>query len=189
MISKKVSLINASLLLLGANPINSLDEETAEAVAAQSFYERSYQALLGMFPWKFAQKYKQLALVANEQPIDPRFQYVFRLPQDNLWVQHTIPNRYEFKIIGNTLHTTVKEISIKYTWRVEEELMPILFEQTFMYYLASQMCITITEDTNKAAVLANLFFEHLKRAKAVDSQQEPQDGFQDLPLDTIRYGH
>lgn len=189
MVDKQISIVNSALLLLGADPIGSFSEESTEAIVAESFYERSYRALIGIFSWKFAIKYEDLALIAGEVPGDPFYEYVFQLPQDMLWLQHTIPNHYEYKLAGDQLYSTTPTIKIKYTWRVKEELMPILFEQTFMYYLASQMCITLTEDTAKNTLMYTMYQDHLKRAKAVDSQQQPQDEFASFPINDARYGN
>ena len=65
--------------------------------------------------------------------------------------------------------------------------MPIYFEQAFVYYLASQICTTLTEDTQRTAVLAGLADAHVKKAKSLDAQIQPQDGFEDFPIDDVRY--
>jgi len=188
MVDKQVGICNGALLLLGANRITSLEEESTEAVVCQDFYERSYRSLLNIFAWKFAQKYVDLAIITDVTPGDPYYQYAYQLPTDLIYLQRTLPNQDRYKVIGDQLYATQKPIKIKYTWRVQEEFMPALFEQTFMYYLASQMCITLTEDTTKQQLMYMEYMDHLKRAKAVDSQQEPQDEFADFPIDSARYG-
>ena len=188
MVDKQVGICNGALLLLGANRISSFDEESTESIVCQDFYERSYRALLNIFSWKFAQKYTDLAIIPTVTPGDPQYKYAYQLPTDMIWLQHVLPNQDSYKVIGDQLHVNRNAISIKYTWRVQEELMPVLFEQTFMYYLASQMCLTLTEDTTKQQLMYTQYMDHLKRAKATDSQQQPQDSFADFPIDSARYG-
>ena len=94
----------------------------------------------------------------------------------------------DYKIIGKKLHTSWKDVTLKYIYRAAEEDMPIYFEQAFMYYLASQMCIPLTENATKDQLLYLQYEDHLKRAKSIDAQSQPQDGFQDFPVHDYRFG-
>ena len=138
MVDKQTGICNRALLLLGASRISSLDEQSTEAITCNEFYEPSYRALLNIFAWKFAQKYKDLAIIATTTPGDPQYLYAFKLPTDLIWLQHTLPNQNSYKVIGDELHAKQKEIKIKYTWRVGEDYLPALFEQTFAFYLAQE---------------------------------------------------
>ena len=184
MVSKNVSLANAALLLVGASRIQSFDQNTTEAVVIGEFYERSYRALLSQYPWKFAAQTRPLALTINTP--DYEYKYEFQLPADYVWIQRTFPNS-DYKILGDKLQSNYKEIGIKYTWRVKEELMPIAFEQAFVYYLASQICITLTEDTTKQATLYEQYMDHARTARSLDAQMQPNDGWEDFPADSVRY--
>ena len=188
MIDKQIGICNKALLLIGAKRISSFDEQSTEAITCNDFYESSYQALLNMYPFSFAQTYKDLAIIANVTPGDPRFKYAFKLPTDLLWLLQVIPNQSEYKVVGDQLHMNAAEIKIKYTFRANEELMSAVFEQMFMYYLASQICITLTEDRTKQAELYVQYTDHAKKARALDAQQHPQDQFAEFPLDSARYG-
>ena len=184
MITKQISLCNASLLLLGASRIQSFEDGSAESVIAEQFYERSYQALLSQYPWNFASKTKGLNRTTEEPGFE--YKYEFQLPSDYVWIQRIYPNG-DFKILGDKLHSNFKDVGVKYTWRVNEEMMPVHFEQAFIYYLASQMCISITEDTTKQSTLYEQYMDEARRARSLDAQMQPQDGFEDFPIDTVRY--
>ena len=185
MLTKNVSLANASLLLIGASRIASFDEESSEAVTVNEFYERSYQYLISLYPWHFASKTITLSRLP-EVPAQ-EYQYKYRLPSDLIRVQRVFPNVSSYKILNDELHADYKDLSLKYQYRAPEEYMPIYFEQAMVYYLASQICITLTEDTQRAAVLAGLADTHIKKAKSLDAQSQPQDGFEDFPIDDVRY--
>lgn len=184
MVSKTISLANAALLLVGASRISSFDENTTEAVTINEFYDRSYKALLSSYPWKFAAKTRKLARTLNT----PEYEYLyeFQLPTDYVWVQRTFPN-IDYKLLGDKLQCNYKDLGLKYTWLVKEELMPIAFEQAFMYYLASQICITLTEDTTKQSTLFDQFQAHARTARGLDAQMQPTDGWEDFPIDAVRY--
>ncbi len=183
--SKQVSIANSALLKVGASRINSFDDNKNEAVIIKEFYERSYRALLSMYPWSFAMKTVTLA----QLPTAPEQEYenAYQLPSDLVWLQRTYPNT-NFKIVGKELHTNEPSVSIKYTYRCPEEDMSIQFEQAFMYYLASQICIPITENVSKDQLMYTQYQDHLKRAKSITAQQQPQDGFEDFPVFASRFG-
>jgi len=183
--SKQVSIANSALLKVGASRINSFDDNKVEAVIIKEFYERSYRALLSMYPWSFAMKSVALAQLPDKPANE--YEYAYALPNDMVWVQRTFPNS-NYKIVGRELHTNERTISLKYTCRAQEEHMSIQFEQAFMYYLASQICISITENVKKDELLYIQYQDHLKRAKSLTAQQQPQDGFDDFPVDNSRYG-
>jgi len=183
--SKAVSLANSSLLKVGASRINSFDDNKTEAVVVKEFYERSYRNLLAMYPWSWAMKTESLAQMLDKP--GQEYQYAYKLPIDYVWIQRTFPNS-NYKIVGTELHTNEPSISIKYTYRAPEEDMSIMFEQAFMYYLASQICIPLTENVNKNTLMYQEYQDHIKKAKALTAQQQPQDGFEDFPIDSARYG-
>ena len=183
--SKQVSLANAALTKIGASRINSFDDNKTEAVVVKEFYERSYRNLLAQYPWSWALKVETLALLQHKPKKD--FEFAFKLPSDLIWLYRMYPNG-NYKIIGDELHTNNKEVTIKYIYRADEEDMPPFFEQAFMYYLASQICIPITENATKDQLLYMQYQDHLKRAKSLEAQQQPQDGFDDLPVHDYRFG-
>ena len=181
----KISIANSAILKVGGTRINSFEDNKSEAIIVNEYYERSIRWLLSQYYWGFAMMNVSLAKV----PIVPEFEYehAYALPSDFIRIQRTFPNS-NYKIVGNELHTNESEIGIKYTSRVEENRFPIYFEQTMMYYLAEQITIPITENQQKSDSNYAKYQDHLKRAKSLDAQQHPQDGFEDFPLDDSRYG-
>ena len=184
MTSSPVNIANSALLKIGANRINSFDDNKTEAVVVKEFYERSIRWLFAQFYWGFASETVDL----SRATVNPKHEYEFayKLPSDFIRIERTFPNS-NYKIVGNELHTNQQAIGIKYTVRKDEADLPIYFEQTMMYYLASQICVPITENVTKETANYEQYLDHLKRAKSLDSQQFPKDGFQDFPLDQSRY--
>ncbi len=182
--SSKIDIANSAILKVGGKRINSFDDNKAEAVVVNEFYERSVRWLFAQYYWGFAMGTSQLAQIPRTP--DFEYSYAYALPSDYIRLQRTFPNS-NYKIVGDELHTNERSIGIKYTQRVDEGQMPIYFEQTMMYYLASQITIPLTENTTKDANNYSQYLDHLKRAKSLDAQQHPQDGFEDFPLDDWRY--
>ncbi len=185
MASSAVDLANSAILKVGGTRINSFDDNKIEAIVVKEYYERSFKFLLSTYYWGFANKTEKLARTITVPEFE--YTYAYTLPEDVLRVQRTFPNS-NYKIVGNELHTNETEIGIKYTSRALEEDLPVYFEQAFMYYLAEQITVAITENQKKADSNYTKYKDQLKIAKSLDSQQYPQDGFQDFPLDNSRYG-
>lgn len=183
-LSSPIDISNSALLKVGAKRINSFDDSKVEAVVIKEFYERSYQWLLSQFYWGFAGRTVQLAKL----PTSPNHEYsnAFALPNDLIRIERTFPNS-NYKVVGNELHTNEESVGIKYTFRAAEEDIPVYFEQTFVYYLAEQITVSLTENQTKADSNYAKYIDHLKRAKSLDSQQYPHDGFDSFPLEDARY--
>lgn len=179
-----IDIANSAILKVGGKRINSFNDNKVEAVIVNEFYERSIKWLFAQYYWGFASKTVKLA----QLQISPEFEYAYAyaLPSDFIRIQRAFPNT-NYKIVGNELHTNEQEIGIKFTFRAKEEDLPIYFEQTMMYYLASQITVSITENATKDKVNYDQYLDHIKRAKSLDAQQYPQDGFSDFPLDNARY--
>ncbi len=182
--SSPIDISNSALLKVGASRINSFEDNKTEAVVVNEFYERSILWLFAQYYWGFAMKLSSLAQLPT--PPEQEYKFAYALPDDVVRIQRTFPNS-NYKVVGNELHTNEQKIAIKYTQRVDEADMPIYFEQTMMYYLASQICVPLTENATKEDANYGQYLDHLKRAKSLDAQQHPQDGFQDFPLMDARF--
>jgi hypothetical protein len=68
--------------------IQSDTEDSTEANACRRFFEQCRDELLSEFPWPFATKTAELALVANDPTVEWAFSY--RYPEDCLKVQRII---------------------------------------------------------------------------------------------------
>lgn len=185
MASSPVELANSALLKVGANTINSFDDNKAEAEVISVFYERAYRFLLSTHYWGFAMTTRKLAQV--EIAPEAEYTHAYALPDDFIRIQRTFPNS-NYKIVGKQLHTNLTEIAVKYTFRAAEEDLPIYFENAFMYLLAEQITVPLTENQSKSDSNFAKYKDMSKIGKSLDAQQYPQDGFQDFPVESSRYG-
>ena len=86
-----ISVVNLALLRIGANTIANLTtDQSREAVSANLIFEHELRATLRDFPWKFAKRYNDaLVLVGGTDtvPVNPDWQYAYRLPADYVMVR------------------------------------------------------------------------------------------------------
>ncbi len=183
--SSQVEIANRALLKVGATRINSMQDNKTEAVVINEYYELAYQWMLAQYPWSFAMKVEALSRIP-EAPLED-YAFAYELPQNYIWVQRVYPNS-NFKIMGTQLWTNEKQISVKFIERADEAIIPAYFEQAFMVYLASLIAVPLTENVQKEMSLVAQATQHLKKAKSLNAQQQPQDGFQDFPVYNSRFG-
>ena len=77
-----VELCAAALVKIGAQPIASFEDESAEAACARRFYPIARDLLLGLHPWTFTLAQARLTPAAEVPVAD--FAHAFQLPADHL---------------------------------------------------------------------------------------------------------
>ena len=144
--TNKIEVANLALNLVGANEIQSFDDEIREAQIMKSNYELWVQQCLEKYPWRFAVDAKICSKLAR-CPI-PQFAYGYELPADLIAIVAVYVNRVtnvggtvvnsmagglpykQYKLFSNnTLCTDIKEV----TW-------PSSFISYVAYFIAIQLC-------------------------------------------------
>lgn len=95
-IAANVAVINRALLRIGARPIaNYSTDQSSEAIAARLIFEDELQATLRDFPWAFATKYSEPALVGGTATtaVNLDWQYSYRMPTDCVFVRRLVTAR------------------------------------------------------------------------------------------------
>lgn len=156
--TNKIEVANLALNLVGANEIQSFDDEIREAQIMKSNYELWVQQCLEKYPWRFAVDAKICSKLAR-CPI-PQFAYGYELPADLIAIVAVYVNRVtnvggtvvnsmagglpykQYKLFSNnTLCTDIKDgIWVHYKKRVEEVTWPSSFISYVAYFIAIQLC-------------------------------------------------
>lgn len=177
---QKIEIISSALVLLGAQPIASLNEGT-EATVSSLLYDTTLESLLSQFTWRFATKKRRLAR-STDKPLYG-YAYSFVLPADLVAIYNSTTSNYE--VFGKRIYANDTDISIEYRFKVEEKDMPPYFIEAFEYALASKFSIPITDSTSKAGFYADMLETSLKTAKFTDSSSRPSVPIQHSPLTDI----
>jgi len=87
MANSQTSIINKALVLVGAAPVVSINDGTANANVLSNVYEIALQSVLSECKWNFATKRANLSLIASGSTGYPNFLYmgekfVYQLPSD-----------------------------------------------------------------------------------------------------------
>lgn len=183
-----IGLCSRALIRLGANPITSFEDGTAESEIAGALFDPVCDSLLSSYPWTFATG--QLALTKLETPPLADYQNAFQLPTDYLRAVSAggggRGRGMNYRIARGALHTNHEEVNLTYIFKPEEEEFPPFFDMALIARLAAEFCIPVTESTSRAQALYTLATQELARARQIDAQQDSPNRIEDFTLIDVR---
>ena len=179
-----ISLCSKALIKLGAQPISSFSENTAESEIASQLYETIKDDLLSAYPWRFATAQKKLNRLADAPKAD--FAYAYQLPNDFLRVLSAGVNNMgrglNYRICERTLQCNDSNVMLTYIFDPKEQNYPPFFNQLLIAKLAAEFCLPLTENSSRTDFLMRQANELFARAKLIDSQQDIPTGITDFSL-------
>ncbi len=183
-----IALCSRALIKIGAAPISSFDEGTAQSEIAGALYEQVRDALLSAYAWNFAVGQVQLAQLSEPPTAD--YTYAYELPTDYLRAlsagNGTRGRGLNYRIMGGKLHTNSSEVILTYIYRPEEESFPPYFDSVLITKLAAEFTIPITENTSRAESLYKRSESEYVRARQIDAQQDTPGRIEDFTLIDVR---
>ena len=182
-----LALCSRALLKVGAQPIASLEEGTAEAEVAANLYPGTRDALLSCHPWTFATGQMCLNRLVAAPVAD--LAYAFQLPANLLRVLSAGSGRgrgLPYRIQEGRLHADAGAVTLTYIFRAAEAEFPPFFAGALVSRLAAEFCLPLTENTSRAEMLHRIADAELRQAKLIDSQQQTVRGIEDFPLLSVR---
>lgn len=179
-----VALCSRALIRLGAAPITSFDDGTAESDIAGALFGPVRDSLLSAYGWSFATG----QVVLNRLEISPiaDYQYGFQLPNDFLrGISAGAGGRgrgVNYRITRNILHTNNDAVTLTYIFRPAEEEFPPYFDAVLIARLSAEFCIPVTENTSRAEALFRMADMEFQRARQIDAQQDSPIQIEDFSL-------
>ena len=183
-----VALCSRALIRIGAAPITSFDDGTAESEVAGALFAPIRDALLSSYRWSFALGQIKLTALSDSPVAD--YQYAFQLPSDFLKAiscgTGAKGRGVNYRISQGQLHSDYSEVTLTYIYRPEEEAFPPFFDAAVIARLSAEFCIPITESTSRAQALFNIAEDEFAKARQIDAQQQSPTALQDFTLIDIR---
>ena len=154
-----VSICNLVLSNIGKDNINALTDAGAEARACSQFYEHTRDALLQVYPWRFAGASVSMAQVANDQP--GQWGYAYQRPPECLkirWVRPDYSADFQamtrqdeisvpHEVDGQRIYCNLSPAVLRYTVRLEDPtLFSPLFVDALSWHLATRLAMPLTRD-------------------------------------------
>jgi len=183
-----IALCSRALIRLGAAPITSFNDGTAESEIAGALYAPVRDALLSSYPWSFASGQVELTQLAEAPASD--FEYAYQLPNDFLRAisagSSVRGNGARYRISRGELHTDYESILLSYIFRPDEAEFPPFFDMVMITNLAAEFCMPVTESTSRAEVLSRIARQELQKARLIDAQQDTPKRLMDFTLIDVR---
>ena len=183
-----IGLCSRALIRIGAAPITSFDDGTAESEIAGALFAPVRDSLLSSYPWTFATGQLALTKLGTEPIAD--YQNAFQLPADYLRAISAGDGGrgrgMHYRIARGELHTNYEEVTLSYIFRPEEEEFPPFFDMAVIARLAAEFCIPVTESTSRATALYKLATQEFARARQIDAQQDSPNRLENFNLIDVR---
>ncbi len=183
-----VGLCSRALVRIGAAPLTSFDDGTAESEIAGVLFEPTRDALLSAYPWTFACGQVNLTLLETDPVAD--YRYAFGLPTDFLRAVSAGAGGkgrgLNYRIARDALHTNSEAVTLTYIFRPAEEEFPAYFDAALIARLAAEFVIPVTENTSRAETLFRIAEQEYARARQIDAQQDSPNRIEDFTLIDVR---
>lgn len=185
---KKLQIINMALLHIGQAKITQAQLTAASipsAMAADTMWDPCRDEVLGESDWPFATCTETLSAISTIT--DAEYEYVYTYPTSavsSVWSvfdEGTADKKEEQEFIvkyvpaqsNKFIFSHLQDAIAEYTYQVTDALMwSPKFCTAFSYKLASEICVPITGDVQKAFNLANIYNSFLGEAKRVISSEK-----------------
>lgn len=169
--TSEVAICNSALRKLGAEPIQSLTDDSTRARLCNGSYPFKRKELLRGHPWKFAKKRVQLSSLAS----DPLFGYdhQFQLPSDCLRVlEVNLPLQAEWTTEQDKLLANTDPIQILYAADVSDtQKFDDVFVEALSWAIAADIAYTITQSTSQVELAEAKLEQVLNQARSFNAQE------------------
>lgn len=189
MATSEVQICSNALLLLGAQTINSFDDESDRATLVSNLWPNALEAILRSHPWNCA--IKRLALAPNAAAPAFDYSYQFTLPGDCLRIlsvgEAGAPAHYELE--GRKVLADEATLYLRYVYRNDDvPSWDALLVQAAEAYMAMTCAYPITKSASMLEAMTSLWDLKLRQARTIDGQETPPEDFGDSPMLMARRG-
>lgn len=163
-----IKICSNALQVLGADPINSFDDETRESQICASIYPLIKRNTLQKHYWRFSIRQEQLSQLVATPLYD--FRYAYQLPNDFLRFVGKQNPSINHQIFENKIYTDVNPLFISMQYEASAQYFPSYFEYLLQLELMKELALGLMEDESKEQRLAAKAREQLIAARTIDSQ-------------------
>lgn len=184
-----IALCARALVMIGAAPIVSFEDDTAEAEVAGMLYPAIRDGMLAAYPWRFAARGAWLARRTGsgegggDAPDAGEGRFV--LPGDFIRLLSleteggAVP---EFELVQGAVRCAADRAYLRYVGRMAEGAFPAFFDLALIMRLAAEFCVPLTESTSRAEYLFKRAEDQFRSARLADAQQSTPRAIGDFTL-------
>lgn len=154
--ASSVTIASQALVLLGANSINSFEDDIEEAVIAKEFYDDFITSIFSKTPWSFATKKKQLTKSATAPLNEFKYQYSKVTEALYYWAFYDssavgVYPITDYDIQKSYILANTDPLYAEYAFYADESLWPPAFVQYAIHAFAELIAIPVTDDPDLMA--------------------------------------
>ena len=169
-----IDVCSRALILIGADPITSFEDNTTEALVSVNMYEDVAQAALTSMRWRFATDQAQLARLLNTPT--GRYDAAYQLPSNMLMLNALTINdmAVPYTIYGDKVFCNVSEqdeLIADFIYRAPEENWPSYFTLAVEYTMASVFAGSVARNETLVQIMDQKAGVAMAKARSLDSQQ------------------
>lgn len=178
----RVNIISNAFVILGKKAISSIAEGGEVAADADQILDQLLASELSSPNWRFATTVKTLSKVAGVNPDYKGYSAAYDKPAGLLAIWQIYPKQY-YDVFGDRIWTSSSsnEIQVEYREVVEFSKMPPAFVNYFVWVLAYNLGIGLTENDKILARIENGMNQARSQAMVVNSQERPNKSIQSSP--------
>lgn len=169
-----IDICSRALILVGAEPITSFNDDTSEALIAGNMYEDIARTNLTSTRWRFATN--QAILNRLSDAPTGRFTAAYQLPEYIFLHAVTVRDyQIEYNVYGSKVFCDADvsdELIADYTYRAEEVDWPSYFSVCVEYAMATVFATALIRDQSLAVLMDQQYTRLLAKARSIDSQQQ-----------------
>ena len=179
-----IALCARALVMIGAAPIVSFEDDTAEAEVAGMLYPAIRDGMLAAYPWRFAARGAWLARRESEEVLGAG-EGMFVLPGDFIRLLSleteggAVP---EFELVQGAVRCAADRAYLRYVGRMAEGAFPAFFDLALITRLAAEFCVPLTESMSRAEYLFKRAEDQFRSARLADAQQSTPRAIGDFTL-------
>lgn len=191
MAATSVSICSNALLMLGSQTINSFSDAANldRAKLCANLYPTVRDDILRAHPWNCAVRRVILAPSADTPPFG--YDQQFQIPTDCLRVLEVSENGYQIDYLleDRQIQANTTVLELRYIYRNEvESTWDAALVSLMTLAMSAALAYPITQSAAKESAQEQKLQMAIRRAKAVDGQEEPPQTMGDFPLLNARYG-
>jgi hypothetical protein len=183
-----IKICTSALYMIGAEEINSFQDETREARLCASLYGTTRDEILQSHPWLFTKQQIDLARTTTAPVMD--FKYEYQIPSGTLRIFYKDTLRNDYEVFQDKIFTDDDAVTIVRQVDPGEGNYPPYFIRLLEYAMAEVLAAALAQDETASQLFMRKKNEQMRKARGIDSQNQPNKKINsgELSLTAVRGG-
>lgn len=172
--ASETGIVNAGIIKLGITPILDITQDTKTARLCKRRYYDLRDKLLRTYPWSFAIKRTELALISAAPTY--KFSYAHQLPSNSLRLLDIDERCTDYRREGDTIVSNNSEVFIRYIQAITDpNKMDVAFRESLSAKIAQELCMILADNQNLYKIMKADFLDSITEARNTSAIERGSD--------------